>query len=127
MIIRLLLFGSLARREELPFPKSDVDLIVVTKKLPRDLFERAKIVREIESSPALIQSIWLTEGEFLEQFKARTGYILDAIQDGIIIHDKGFLRKTIPKAKRELRKRGIKRVGSAWVWLVKKAGEIIEL
>lgn len=89
--------------------------------------KRAESVREIENSPALIQSIWLTEREFIEQFKARAGYILDAIQDGIIIYDKGFLRKTIPSAKRELRRRGIKRVGRAWVWPIKKAGETIEL
>jgi len=39
----------------------------------------------------------------------------------------GFLRKTIPEAKRELKERGIRRVGSAWVWSIKSAGEIIEL
>ncbi len=123
----VILFGSLARGEELPFPKSDIDLIVVAKELPKDLFERAEAVRNIENFSPLIQSIWMTEGEFIEQFKARAGYLLDAIHDGRIIYDSGFLRKTIPRARHELRAQGIKRVGSAWIWPIKKAGEIIEL
>lgn len=44
--------------------------------------------RKIESYPALIQSIWLTEEEFLEQFKPR----ILCNSRCIIIHDKGFLR-----------------------------------
>lgn len=122
-----LLFGSLARGQELPFPKSDIDIIVVTIELPKDFFERAEEIRRIENSPSIIQSIWMTEEEFLEQFKARAGYLLDAVQEGRIIYDLGFLKKTIPEARRELEEKGIRRVGRAWVWPIKTAGKIIEL
>lgn len=125
--IGVILFGSVARGNELPFPKSDIDLIVVTEELPNDFFERAEVVRKIENSLSLIQSIWLTEKEFMEQFKARSGYLLDAIEDGVIIYDKGFLREAISEARSELKERGIKRVGRAWVWPIKIAGEVIEL
>lgn len=123
----VLLFGSVAQGEELPFPRSDIDMIVVTKELPSDFFERAEVVRKIENSPSLLQSIWMTEDEFIGQFKARAGYLLDAIYEGRIIYDRGFLKNIIPEAKRELKEKGIKRVGSAWVWPVKRAGEVFEL
>ena len=112
----VLLFGSVSRHEELPFPQSDIDMIVVAKDIPSDFFERAEYVRKIENSPSLLQSIWMTEEEFIAQFKAGAGYLLDAIHEGRIIYDTGFLKKTIPKSKQELEARGIRRVGSSWVW-----------
>lgn len=115
----VLLFGSVARNEELPFPRSDIDMIVVAKELPSNFFERAEMVRKIENSPSILQSIWMTEEEFMSQFKAGAGYLLDAIHEGRIIYDTGFLRKIIPQARREIKERGIMRVGGAWVWPVK--------
>lgn len=116
----VLLFGSVARREELPFPQSDIDMIVVAKDLPSDFFQRAELVRKIENCPSLLQSIWMTEEEFISQFKAGAGYLLDAIHEGKIIYDRGFLRKIIPQAKHELEAKGIRRIGSAWVRPVKR-------
>lgn len=112
----VLLFGSVSRHEELPFPQSDIDMIVVAKDIPSDFFERAEYVRKIENCPSLLQSIWMTEEEFIAQFKAGAGYLLDAIHEGRIIYDTGFLKKIIPQSKQELESRGIRRVGSAWVW-----------
>ena len=119
----VLLFGSVARREELPFPQSDIDMIVVAKGLPSDYFERAELVRKIENCPSLLQSIWMTEEEFISQWKAGAGYLLDAIHEGKIIYDTGFLRRIIPQAKNEIKLQGIQRVGSAWVWPVMKLKE----
>ncbi|NJD78111.1 MAG: nucleotidyltransferase domain-containing protein [Candidatus Methanoperedens sp.] len=117
----VLLFGSVARREELPFPQSDIDMIVVAKDLPSDFFKRAELVRKIEDCPSLLQSIWMTEEEFISQLKAGAGYLLDAIYEGRIIYDTGFLRRIIPQAKSELEIQGIRRVGRAWVRPVKRA------
>jgi predicted nucleotidyltransferase len=114
----VLLFGSVSRCEELPFPQSDIDMIVVAKDLPYDFFERAEFVRKIENCPSLLQSIWMTEDEFIAQFKAGAGYLLDAIHEGRIIYDTGFLKQIIPQSKQELEAKGIRRVGSAWVWPV---------
>jgi predicted nucleotidyltransferase len=35
----VLLFGSVSRHEEMPFPQSDIDMIVVAKDLPSDFYE----------------------------------------------------------------------------------------
>lgn len=117
----VLLFGSVSRHEELPFPQSDIDMIVVATDLSSDFFERAEYVRKIENCPSLLQSIWMTEEEFIAQFKAGAGYLLDAIHEGRIIYDTGFLRKIIPQAKNELEAQGIRRIGSAWVWPVMRS------
>jgi hypothetical protein len=114
----VLLFGSVSRCEELPFPQSDIDMIVVAKDLPSDFFERSEYVRKIENCPSLLQSIWMTEEEFIAQFKTGAGYLLDAIHEGRIIYDTGFFKKIIPQSKQEIEVQGIRRVGTAWVWPV---------
>jgi len=121
----VLLFGSVSRREELPFPQSDIDMIVVAKDIPSDFFERAEFVRKIENCPSLLQGIWMTEEEFIAQFKAGAGYLLDAIHEGRIIYDTGFLKKIIPQSIQELEAQGIRRIGSAWVWPVLRSKGIV--
>jgi predicted nucleotidyltransferase len=117
----VLLFGSVSRHEEMPFPQSDIDMIVVAKDLPSDFYERAEYVRKIENCPSILQSIWMTEEEFIAQFKAGAGYLLDAIHEGKIIYDTGFLKKIIPQSKQELEAKGIRRVGNAWVWPITRS------
>lgn len=126
-VLGIVLFGSLARNQGLPFPKSDIDLVVIAEDLPEDLFERAKYVRAIEKTPSIIQSIWMTEEELTDHIQARAGYILDMIHEGIIIFDRGFLKKRIEKARGEIEEKGIRRIGKCWVWDIKRAGEVIEL
>ncbi len=112
---------AVSRHEELPFPQSDIDMIVVAKDIPSDFFERAEFVRKIENCPSLLQSIWMNEEEFIGQFKAGAGYLLDAIHEGRIIYDTGFLKKIIPQARHELEAQGVKRIGNAWVWPVMRS------
>ena len=119
----IILFGSLAKNQTLPFPKSDIDLIVIADNLP-DIRERAEYVRKIEKSPSIVQSIWMTRGEFLEHVEAGSGYVLDAIFDGKLVFDRGSVNELVEKAKEIVKKKGIKRVGKCWVWNVKKAGEV---
>lgn len=124
----VLLFGSLAKGSALPHLQSDVDLIVVCEDLPSDLFERAELVRRIEGGPSIVQSIWMTPEDFEGHLEARAGYVLDAIHDGLILYDKaGFLKRRMEKTKEELRRREVKRIDGAWVWPLRKAGEVIEL
>ena len=46
----VLLFGSVSRHEELPFPQSDIDMIVVAKDIPSDFFEKQPKVNSRPSS-----------------------------------------------------------------------------
>jgi predicted nucleotidyltransferase len=125
-----LLFGSLAKGKQLPFPQSDIDLLLITenKSLPEDLWERAEFVRNLEECLSIIQTHWLTKEEFVEHLKAKSGYILDAIFEGKILYDGDqFLKTTIENARKELKERKIRRVGKCWVWPIKKAGKLFEL
>lgn len=83
--------------------------------------ERAEYVRKIEDCPSLLQSIWMTEDEFTSQVKARAGYLLDAIHEGRIIYDEGFLKKVIQQLKMELEAQGVRRMGKVWIWPVRRS------
>jgi len=63
----------------------------------------------------------MAEEEFIAQFKAGAGYLLDAIHEGRIIFDTGFLKKIIPQSKQELEAKGIRRFGNAWVWPITRS------
>jgi hypothetical protein len=61
----------------------------------------------------------MTEEEFIAQFKAGAGYLLDAIHEGSIIYDTGFLKRIIPQSKQELEAKGIRRVGNVLISFIK--------
>jgi predicted nucleotidyltransferase len=127
-VIGVILFGSVAKGEALPFPRSDIDIIVVCRGLPLDLFERAEHVRGVEEAPSMFQSIWMTPTEFEEHIAAKAGHVLDAIHDGLIIFDKeGFLKRKLEDLKKELKRKSVRRINGAWVWPVKEAGQAVEL
>lgn len=127
-ILGIILFGSLAKNRELPYPNSDIDLIIIARDLPKDRFERAKLILELEKNTGgPIESIWMTPQEFKAHLDAKAGYVLDAIHDGKVLLDKkGFVKAQIERIKKELKRKGVKRVDGHWVWPIKRAGEIIE-
>lgn len=127
-LVGILLFGSVGRGKSLPRLGSDVDLIVIAEDLPSDMFERAKLIREIEEHPTIVQSIWMTPEEFEGHLTARAGHVLDAIHEGITIFDPtGFIDRKRREIKEELRRKGVKQIKGAWVWPLKRPGEKIEL
>lgn len=127
-VIGAILFGSVARGEALPFPQSDIDLIVISRGLPEDLFERSELVRKIEGGPLPVQSIWMTPEDFEGHLASKAGYVLDAIHDGIVLYDEeGFLERKIKETKEELRRKSVRRIDGAWVWPIERVGEHVEL
>ncbi len=127
-LVGVILFGSVARGQAFPFPKSDVDLVVVCRGLPPDLWERAELVRRIEDSPSIFQSVWMTPEESEEQLASKAGYLLDAVIEGVILFDpERYLERKREELKRELERKGVRKVNGAWVWPVKRLGDVIEL
>ncbi len=126
----VLLFGSVARGKAKPFRsyESDIDLIVVIEDLPEDLEKRMLYKIEVEKGTrSRIQAIWMTPKELEEHIGAKSEYILDAFDEGIIIYDpEGFLEKKRSELSDELHKKGVSRLKWGWSWNI-KAGEIIEL
>jgi len=127
----ILVFGSVAKGAAKPLETalSDIDLIVVLQDLP-PLSERMRMymswVLEYRF-PSLIQPVLMTPGELNEHVKARAGWIMDALCDGIILYDPdGFVAAAKENLLRELREKGVKRTTVGWVWPI-AAGQVVEL
>ena len=107
----MILYGSLARGLEKPFPESDIDLIVVARELPEDLFERRLMATRIKKGESLVEDLWMTPEELIDGVRGGWGVLLDALDDGIVIYDK---LGVISEAKRILRTL-FRRIGRIWV------------
>ncbi|RLI23711.1 hypothetical protein DRO57_08395 [Candidatus Bathyarchaeota archaeon] len=65
-VVGLILYGSLARGLEKPFPESDIDLIVVARELPEDLFERRLMATRIKEGESLVEDLWISPEELID-------------------------------------------------------------
>lgn len=109
-VVGVLLFGSLSRGTAMPYPQSDVNLLIVAKGLPPNIAERRFIALKYKSEPMAIEDIWLTPEELLEGIEGGWGLLLDALTDGIILHDPEKLLQT----SKEIVARKYKRIGRIW-------------
>jgi len=110
-VIGILLFGSVARGLEKPFPESDIDILVVALNLPENICRRRMENLKYKEGAEAIEDIWLTPEELLKGIEGGWGVLLDAVADGIVIYDReGVLEKA-----RELVYERFKRIGRVWV------------
>ncbi|MGQ4915115.1 MAG: nucleotidyltransferase domain-containing protein [Candidatus Asgardarchaeia archaeon] len=121
----LLLFGSVARGKGFPL-RSDIDIILISSKLPSFGLERTLLRRKVSKvRPRDVQAIWVTPKELEIMYKRRLGFILDALYEGIILFDKnGFLKKMKELLKQELAEGKFMYKDGIWIWKIKKIGVI---
>lgn len=126
----VLLFGSIARGEAKPFEsyESDVDLLIIIENLPDDLQKRLIYKIKIETgTKSRIQAIWMKPEELREHIEAKSGYVLDAFEEGIILYDPMFfLEKEKQKLFIELKNKGVLKLKWGYSWNI-RAGEVVEL
>ena len=129
-VYAVLLFGSVARGDAKPFRsyESDIDIIVIIKDLPSDLEKRMLYKLDVESGTrSRVQSIWMTPKELEEHIEAKSEYILEAFECGIILFDpEGYLAQKKSDLFMELKNKGVSRLKWGWSWNI-KAGEVIEM
>lgn len=127
-LVGVLVYGSVARGTAKPWKRyeSDVDLLVFIDNLP-DWPERGQLKRKVESDVRFgVESVWLTREDLAGYFSAKTGFILDAFADGLIIYDPyGYVTKMKEKLFKELQAKGVRRKSIGWVFPI-KAGQKIE-
>ncbi|MBS7644586.1 MAG: nucleotidyltransferase domain-containing protein [Candidatus Bathyarchaeia archaeon] len=110
-IVAILLYGSLSRGLAKPYPESDIDLLIIAKKLPGEILERKIQASKLKGIPMAVDDIWLTVKELMEGVEGGWGLILDALADGIPIYDpEGIL-----KAAKEAVEKRYRRIGKVWV------------
>ncbi len=129
-VYAVLLFGSVARGDAKPFRsyESDIDIIVIIKDIPHDLEKRMFYKLDIETGTrSRVQSIWMTPHELEEHIEAKSDYILEAFESGIILFDpEGFLQQKKSDLFMELKSKGVSRLKWGWSWNI-KAGEVVEM
>ena len=129
-VYAVLLFGSVARGNAKPFHsyESDIDIIVIIKDIPLDLGKRMLYKIDVESeTQSRVQSIWMTPQELEEHIEAKSDYILEAFESGIILFDpEGFLQTKKSDLFMELKMKGVSRLKWGWSWNI-KAGEVVEM
>lgn len=131
-VIGLILFGSIARGEETysKDKRSDIDLIIIFRdnELPEHHRKRIDMkFKLMELAPSGVDSLWMTEKEFINLVRIKTDIILYALDEGIILYDPiGLVKKEKEDLFKELEKKGVKKEKHYWAWPIKSFGEEIE-
>lgn len=104
--VTIILFGSRAKGD---FNRaSDYDLIVVSKKLKGDPLRKTKVLYQLNEEFLNVDILAYTPSEFIKALENLSPSALDAMENGIVLHDNGFYR--IAKRKFEgLKRRGLKK------------------
>lgn len=126
----ILLYGSVARGESVVNDNhvSDIDLIIISKDLPEDLWEKnEKIFNLTYEFSANIQAAWWTPEEMRKSVENKYYLVLDALDEGKILHDpNGFLEKMKQELKEDLNKKNVIKKDLYWRWPSNGIGKEIE-
>ncbi|TKJ23808.1 MAG: hypothetical protein CEE43_01205 [Promethearchaeota archaeon Loki_b32] len=131
-VVGVILFGSIARGDATysEEKKSDIDLIIIFRdnELPVHHKKRSEVkLKLMELAPSRVDSLWMTEGEFINLVKIKTDIILYALDEGRILYDPlGLIKKQKDNLFRELKNKGVKKEKHYWIWPIKSFGEEIE-
>jgi len=109
-LLGFLLFGSLSKGTAKSYPESDVDLLIVARELPPNIAERRFMALKYKREPMAIEDIWLTPRELLEGIEEGWGLLLDALTDGMILHDP----EKLLRSSKEIVGKKYKRIGRIW-------------
>jgi len=138
-ILSLVLFGSVARGEAMP--DSDIDLLIVHKEAdfnPMRSFVTLVLKLRKSKEYKRLKELGLCPDPYPIFITGRRLWnqpliLLDILDHGIIIYDKGILRRRLDVLKRRLEELGARRINlkdGSWYWDLKpdwKPGEVIEL
>jgi predicted nucleotidyltransferase len=105
----IILFGSVAKGTAKE--TSDIDLIVVASGLPelRDRFNFVGIKK-----PARLEAIWMTPDELSGMVDAKTGFVMDALLEGIFLKDDGTIEDSKKKLEESLKKLHAVKFSHGW-------------
>ncbi|QDA32157.1 nucleotidyltransferase domain-containing protein [Thermococcus indicus] len=104
--VTVILFGSRARGD---FNRaSDYDLIVVSKRLKGNPLRRTRPLYELNDEFLDLDILAYTPSEFLRAMESLSPSVLDAMKEGILLHDNGFY-KTAKRHFEELKRKGLRK------------------
>lgn len=138
-LVSVCFFGSVVRGEATP--ESDIDVLVVAEKLPRDVgfrtretnfihkrLRRSEAYRKLRSQgmSAFLSDILLTPDEV----RAHPPILLDMTDEAALVYDKDdFLQSVLESIRRRLKELGAKKVTAkkGYYWILKPNAEPTEV
>ncbi len=104
--VTVILFGSRARGDY--NRASDYDLIVISRKLSGNFLARTKPLYELNEEFLPVDVLAYTPAEFLKALENLSPSALDAMKEGIVLHDNGFY-EVARRHFEELKRRGMRK------------------
>jgi predicted nucleotidyltransferase len=122
----VLCFGSVARGSANP-GRSDIDLIALVEELP-PLRDRVLLRMDFAwDFPTRVECVWMTPVELDGHVRAKAGYILDALDEGVALYDpRGIIAATTAAMREELARKGVVKTARWWSFPA-RLGERVEL
>jgi predicted nucleotidyltransferase len=112
--VTIILFGSRARGD---FNRaSDYDLIVVSKRLKGNPLRRTRPLYALNEDFLEVDILAYTPSEFLRAMENLSPSVLDAMKEGILLHDNGFY-EVAKRRFEELKRKGLKKDR---YWMIKR-------
>ncbi|MFO8018561.1 MAG: nucleotidyltransferase domain-containing protein [Promethearchaeia archaeon] len=128
----IILFGSLARNEEIYSRKkiSDIDIIVIFQdgEIPISHSKRSYLkIKLMGNALSNIDSIWMTKKQFTKGIDNKMSILLSALYEGKILFDpESLIKEEKKRLFRSLEEKGVKKRKNYWIWPIKHLGEEIE-
>jgi predicted nucleotidyltransferase len=110
--LSIILYGSTALGTQ--GVGSDIDLLVISDRLPDNFLERLRILGELNGTTAPIEALGYTPKEFRGMLRRLHATALSAVEDGIAMHDTGFFKEERAFYRRLKRRLHITRVEGGW-------------
>jgi len=109
----IILYGSLARGDY--NERSDVDLIVISSKLPKNYYKRAELLFNMVETLDPIEPLGFTPDEFINMIKNRHCTSLFAMKEGKALYGKDYFLFLKEIHKKIINQHKIIKGDSAWI------------
>jgi HEPN domain-containing protein/predicted nucleotidyltransferase len=120
-VLAAVLFGSRAKGGE--EPSSDTDLLVVAERICDKRHKRTEEILLIKESLPVSGAdiLLLTPEEARSNFENHNPLFLDIAEEGVVLFDEtGLIRQLMGETRRYIRKRGIRRYRTGWMFPVEQ-------
>jgi len=109
----IILYGSLARGDF--NERSDVDIIVISEKLPKNYYKRAEILYKMVETLDPIEPLGFTPDEFINMIKNRHCTSLFAMKEGEALYGEDYFQLLMGIHEKIINRYKIIKGDSAWI------------
>ena len=108
----IILFGSYARKDF--YDDSDIDIIVISDELPEKILDRIYVLMKMNNSSIPIEPHGFTSKEFIRMIRHISITALDAMFEGLVLYDDGFIGDAGEEYEKALRLYDMEKTDYGW-------------